>query len=749
MPIHTSPFPTTHDTIGASTLSSPVQVPSSPPSPSPQSRRNTDNDHGNNGQNNQLTSSSNDVATLDLDKRLSQYAVDFNKFPGGGKEKIEDVFEDEDQGPEYGGPEDFTLNLDKYLKGTASPEDRKQQDEDNPDSEEDALPEYSPSPSPRGRHHHSHNHEEAEESEFGPPVDMSTPSHLMWRKNYGSGKEETRLELEDIEESLPSSPEKDDSPSKNGKENGMEESRTFTTVLREIEDLHEQRRERDEKIEKNQKELASAREEIQNLRAELRLKDSLLSEANGRLSEEDVLRERLKALQKKTASSEDDAKEIAKLQEELKEAREQLEKRDEALEDSSTKLRELTASSELQLRQRNSEIEDLKAQIDEKELQIADADEDLADVQRQYDILKDRIESLETRNSPLEEKNILLEKELSSVRAELASQRNAVLTMAIDLSIEVQGKDYTDVISSLQQQLKEMKQSSQDHGKSTRVEEDLQNKLGQAQSALQRSVTEKEVAETEWQRSKDLLAETRSLITTIEGENTRLTARIQELNSNLINAREEVDRLKEQHRHELASINALPTLAQPAINTPDRTNELREAHCLEIQNLREINTASINDLRTSYNETIQHLRAMLSTSEKRAASLHNQLLETQSTTSTQSNEINSLRSEIEQLQSTLALKEETSAEMDKMIAKSIEKREREWERRTELLLKERDKMGKALMWAWGEKEVGKPSSERTKSRDASASVAAAAGDGPVSDEKKARQGYRYKYVVRS
>ncbi|KUL84921.1 hypothetical protein ZTR_07880 [Talaromyces verruculosus] len=749
MPIHTSPFPTTHDTIGPSTLSSPVQVPSSPPSPSPQSRRNTDNDHGNNGQDNRLTSASNDVATLDLDKRLSQYTVDFNKFPGGGKEKIEDVFEDEDQGPEFGGPEDFTLNLEKYLNGTPSAEDKKQQDDDEPDSEEDALPEYSPSPSPRARHHHSHNHEEAEESEFGPPVDMSTPSHLMWRKNYGSGKEETRLELEDIEESLPSSPEKDDSPSKTGKENGMEESRTFTTVLREIEDLHEQRRERDEKIEENRKELASAREEIQNLQAELQLKDSLLSEASNRANEVGVLREQLKALQKKPATSDDDAKEITKLQEELKETREQLEKRDEALEDSSTKLRELTASSELQLRQKNSEIEDLKAQIDEKELQIADADEDLADVQRQYDILKDRIESLETRNSPLEEKNILLEKELSSVRAELASQRNAVLTMAVDLSIEVQGKDYTEVIHSLQQQLKDLKESSHDHGKSTQVEEDLQSKLDQAQFALQRSVAEKEVAETEWQRSKDLLAETRSLITTIEGENTRLTARIQELNSNLTKAREEIDRLKEQHRQELATVDVQPTPAQPSINTTDRTNELREAHRLEIQNLREINTTSINDLRTSYNDTIQHLRAMLSTSEKRAVSLHNQLLETKSTTTTQSNEINSLRSEIEQLQSTLALKEETSAEMDKMIAKSIEKREREWERRTELLLKERDKMGKALMWAWGEKEVGKPSSERTKNRDAPASVAAAAGDTSGSEEKKARQGYRYKYVVRS
>ncbi|EED18020.1 spindle pole body associated protein SnaD, putative [Talaromyces stipitatus ATCC 10500] len=744
MPIHTSPFPTTHDTIGTSTLSYPVQVPSSPPTL--QLHRDSDNDRTSpSGENNQLTAAgSNGIATLDIDKRLSQYTIDWNKFPGGSKDKIEDVFEDEDQGPEFGGPEDFTLNLEKYLNGMTSPVDRKHR-EDDPDSEEEVLPDYSPSPSPRPRHHHSQ--VEGEESEFGPPVDMSTPSHLMRRKNYGSGKEETRLE--DIEESVFSSPEKGDSPSKHDKEGGMEESRTFTTVLREIEDLHEQRRDRDEKIRENEKQLASAREEIENLRAELQLKDSLLSEANNRRAEEDALREQLKILKQKAdeeaASNEDDAKEIMKLQEELKDAREEISKRDEALEDS---------NSELQLRQKNTEIDDLKAQIDEKELQSADADEELADMQRQYDTLKDRIESLETRNSPLEEKNILLEKELAKVRSEVALQRNAVLTLAVDLSIEIEGKDYAEVIRILQQQLKEMKKSSQDKGKSTQIEEELQSKLSEAQSVLQRSATEKEVAETEWKRSKDLLAETRSLITTIEGENIRLIARIQELNSNLTKAREEIDRLKEQHRHELASINSVRQLPVQASITSSETQALREAHQLEIQNLREINNNSINDLRTSYNDSIQHLRSMLSTSEKRATELHNQLSTSQSTISTQSNEIAALKSKVQQLQSTLSLKEETSAEMDKMLAKSIEKREREWERRTELLLRERDKMGKALMWAWGEKEVGKTSSDRAdraKKPEGSASAAAATGDMSATEEKSTgnpRQGYRYKYVVR-
>lgn len=86
--------------------------------------------------------------------------------------------------------------------------------------------------------------------------------------------------------------------------------------------------------------------------------------------------------------------------------------------------------------------------------------------------------------------------------------------------------------------------------------------------------------------------------------------------------------------------------------------------------------------------------------------------------------------------------------MDKLIARSIEKREREWERRTALLLKERDKMGKALMRAWGEKEVGKTSSSSTSS---SHNVKKGVVSDPVvaHNEQNNRQGYRYKYVVRS
>ncbi|OKL64004.1 hypothetical protein UA08_00351 [Talaromyces atroroseus] len=739
MPIHTSPFPTTHDTIGASALDSSTRIPSSPPSA--QSPQSPDKDGGKSESNGNAESAqvvaSHELAITDLDKRLSQYTVDWNKFAGGAHQDIRDADDEDDPEPDFGGPEDFTFNIDKYLNGS-TPLAGRDNDADDLDAEEDLLPD---SPSPRPRHHHHHHQEEAEESEFGPPVDMSTPSHLMWRKNATSGKgEETRLE--DIEESLPSSPEKDDSPSKHGKEgSGLEESRTFTTVLREIEDLHEQRRERDEKIRENEKKLSSVTEEIEFLRDELQRKSSLLLEANAKVGEQSVLREQLKLLnernEERAASDEDNAKELATLRRDLEDAQNQLNKRDEALEESSAKLRELTSSTELQLRQKNTEIEDLKAQLNERELEITDAEEELAETQRQYDALKGRIESLETRNSPLEEKNILLEKELNSVKLELESQKNAMSTMATELSVDAEGKEYKDIVSSIRRLFQQRKES--DQGNFTEIEE-LKGKLDKAQASIQQHVAERQLTQAEWKRSQDLVGESRSLITTIEGENTRLSARIQELNSSLTKAREEVNLIKEQQQQ---------SEPKPQTNVSEQINlnALHESHRVETQNLRELHMNATRDLHTSYNDTIRHLRAMLSATEKRETELHNQLLAAQSSTCIQTNEISSLKSQIQQLQSTLALKEETSADMDKMIARSIEKREREWERRMELLLKERDKMSKALMMAWGEKEVGKTSSSAS-------SRSTKRGDGPVaatgaSHNEKPGQGYRYKYVVRT
>ena len=47
-----------------------------------------------------------------------------------------------------------------------------------------------------------------------------------------------------------------------------------------------------------------------------------------------------------------------------------------------------------------------------------------------------------------------------------------------------------------------------------------------------------------------------------------------------------------------------------------------------------------------------------------------------------------------------------NAELEARFAEAVEDREREWRRRVQLLFREREKMGKALMWGWGREEEG-------------------------------------------
>ena len=65
-----------------------------------------------------------------------------------------------------------------------------------------------------------------------------------------------------------------------------------------------------------------------------------------------------------------------------------------------------------------------------------------------------------------------------------------------------------------------------------------------------------------------------------------------------------------------------------------------------------------------------------------------------------------------------------NAELEARFAETVEAREREWRRRVRVLFREREKMGKALMWGWGREEEGaKGSMDR-------------------------EQPYRYKYVTK-
>ncbi|KAL1970858.1 hypothetical protein VTN77DRAFT_2692 [Rasamsonia byssochlamydoides] len=797
MPLFTSPFPTSHDTIGTSTL-----MPSSPP---PQLIRTRQNPKIENGEKPATRRQSRDADAEDplkenhtsasrvsssgpelneLDKRLAQYTIDWSKLPDGEigdkDHDPEPLDADDDKDSSIGGPEDFTMNIEKYILGNGDSKDRRRED---PIEKQGQQRLHSRSPPAQ------QNAEEGEYSEFGPPVDMSTPSHLLRRKNLGTGKEGTHLE--DIEEHLADSPGKPGTPSKPTSEKEHPEDDTFSTVLREIEHLQDELRDRDAKIRENQQkalEAESAAEEIRHLRAELQRKNTLLSKLDAKRAEEEaLLHEQIQALQKQNdekerllqesksssskvealqqqidglkaelrkrdelASSLDEStKTIASLRQQLSDAHEQLKKRDEALEDSTSKLREMAANTELQLREKNTEIENLKAQLDDRELEMCHLEENLAEVNREYDVLEERIGMLENRNRPLEEKNIALEAEVNRAKSEIVAQKNALSSMAANFSIETDGKTYNEILDSLKAWCQSKRASDASLQEAQKKETDeLRTQIAQLQAESKTTASAKESLELELKRSQELITESRALITTIESENTRLTSRLNELNSDLAEAREELKRAKEERSRALETIERLskgaaarpPSPARSTIPTPQESNEqkyraLKEAHQVEIKNLQDAHASAISTLRKSYTGTADNLRAQLAESEKREADLRAELRALRNSASSHEREVSRLTAEMKRLESVLAIKEEAAADVDRRIARSVEKREREWERRIDLLLKERDKMSKALLWAWGEKEVG-----RTKEPGG----AAAAGDDAAARGPK--QGYRYKYV---
>ena len=65
-----------------------------------------------------------------------------------------------------------------------------------------------------------------------------------------------------------------------------------------------------------------------------------------------------------------------------------------------------------------------------------------------------------------------------------------------------------------------------------------------------------------------------------------------------------------------------------------------------------------------------------------------------------------------------------NAELEARFVETMEAREKEWRSRIALLFRERDRMGKALLWGWGREEVG------------------------PKEPKEREQGYRYKYVTK-
>ena len=830
---YSSPFPTSHDTIGASTMITPLVMPSSPPNidreedaeplGSPTAKSPTvdrvavksggdkyEEEEDYDARQREIDSpvlsraSSPDHAAGELDARLADYSIDFSRFPSAqfGGDKEDDLLPDmkpaeEDKLSDVGGPEDFTANLERYLMGDDDDEegeferkeaekekaaDVRKEDEQQEQQDKDQAHEQPEQNSKLQQPTTENEAELGEYSEFGPPIDMSTPSHLLHRTAGGLAKDVTHLE--GIEEGSDDEMNTAATPSaqKQRRLSNKAEEEKNDDLHRQLADLRQAVQDRDEQLEKNHKrvlEAASAGEQIRHLQAELQRKTTLLDELHDQRSDEELLREQVQLLQKQaheqelslqrstvnatdmstlqqqmaemqkelqngnTHNNDLDAERlenIAHLRQQLGISQEQLKKRDATLDETMARLREVATSKEQQLREKNTEIDGLRAQIGDQSLEIEKLETDVDRSNTDYQTLEGRISSLETKNRPLEEKNSTLEADLTRAQSQVTAQENALKAMAADLPSGNGGqKTFTEILDLIKD-LGPPEDDAPDPFLENRDPreyeiEHLRHEVTKLQDELSEASVARKTLEAELAQSREQATEAHSLFKSIEDENTRLTKRADELKSTTDRTQRELGQVRADHSTALQTIQRLreektTTVQQPSPPPSPPTAQTHNNNNANTTTLQASHQTQLKALQTAHTNSTRKLQTLLSTAEKRESRLRTELQSLRDSHSTQETQLETLSAEVQRLESALTVKDETAAVLDERIARSVEKREKEWQRRVDLLLKERDRMGRALMWTWGEKEVG----DNHK------------GNGVGEDGRKLKQGYRYKYA---
>lgn len=806
-----SPFPTSHDTLGTSTLGTPMFMPSSPPRMSRIPQRTSgkplqsgtsraDATHDANAtrrrkqQSHSPPPSRNDGdGETELDH--PEYTLDMSKLPGD--ERMEKDLEplpeqaEVDELSEPGGPEDFTLNMEKYLRSPMAEgkNSQKASQEINGKLEEVVEGNDKPEEKPPG--------ESAEDaadfgdySEFEPPLDMSTPAHLLSRKHEMS-KDGSRLA--DIEEQPVDSP--------TGRKSAASErmsnpgSGRMYVDTKELENLRAELRQKDELLQASQGKLleaVSAVSQIQHLKTVVQTKDNLLHEANSKIEGEASLKSRMQQLQSQldhkgplVEESREEHSEVMSLRRQVQQLqqesgrkdmllneqqegstallnlrrenqnlREQLSSKDDVLEENMAKMNDLTAAKQRQILEKDAQIEDLKAVQDEQYLKIERLQANLDSAVHDYDTLEEQMESLEDKSKATERQVRDLQSELSIAQENRDMQYGALRTVAIHHSIEVENKGFMELVEGLKLRATSNATSpavdttSKNAGNQEEIHR-LERELGDVRLQLQESKSSANILTLKLEHTQELLSESRTFINNIESENGRLVSSVDALTSDLKKTQDNLTSTSQQLDHDRAVINdlrngnqaqqrSLPT-PPPSTSTPSNIDHstIKEIHQAEITRLQESHASALSSLRDSHAQSTLTLHNLLAASQSRETDLKTELNSLRDTSSSQATQLETLNAEISRLKSAIEDKDAAAAAIDARIASSARKREEKWEARVEMLVKERERMGKALMWSWGENEVGDRSGKIS-------GVSGAKGKG-----KGEGQGYKYKYTKRA
>jgi len=635
-------------------------------------------------------------------------------------------------GSEDEGPEDFTLNMEKWMRGKDSYRKKTREnldngsrhDEDGPGRGSDMLEDQAPSQN--GEEHmkrqasleeHEAEYEAEDESEFL-PLSTSTPGPSQLRAL--ADMQETREEVEKLGNihapplSRLNTEAKHDRAAEevfdriSALQDEVEQMRIEDDIRCSASHAHEREH---KQLQEDYEDLKIQLQKEQKMAAEWQAKQAkaneevmALQEASRRDAGSKIgsLRAKFEPLAKEIEIVKSEAEaskraadaKIAALKEGLQTSQDENIRRRNAAED-------LQAATSTTVKQLRSELETCRSEVAFEQKRFAATKEEHATVvgrirsqgqaaltaaKSEAAMLRIELEQAqeqltETRRivTVVEDENDRQAADVSDLKA-VANRKDAELQAAI-LTIE---KLHAE-LERINIEKEGHPQQTDDHISHERLNSQHQAAVEQLQAQHQKSVLE-----IQSNYSQELKTLRSTLLKAAEGMRKRET-RFTNLH------REEVTSLKEEIKTLTQRLNATPP-------TPASTAE----------------PTKIEQLRTA----IRLLSQQLSTTKTDLASTSQSLSAAESVAETARQEAHSSREEAaaarHEAAETRALNASVNASLEARFAQVFEAREKEWRRRVDLLFREREKMGKALMVGWGREEVG------------------TVGEG-------GRQGYRYLY----
>ena len=647
------------------------------------------------------------------------------------------------------GPEDFTLNLEKWMRGTGKWEKKKyvKKSSDDHDPGDDQQKDAQAEPE-----------EPADESVFE-PVGTSTPAPA--NHAIEDFKEETRLGAPPL--SRPNTEMRLD----NTAEEVFDRIAALQAEVESMRMEEENRRLAHQTLEQENKEMKAKHEAA--MEGELSRRDTLHQEheqlKKAHLDTQEALRHENEQLKQNY----DDA--IEQLQLLAQESSPRVAKADQVDATDGTptiELAKLKAKGEADQIEAETKITALKSELRSFQDDCFALRAEIGSIKESYDLkVKELISELEARKNEIaleRKESIERGNEVASLTTTIEQKDKEIYALDGEIkALRMELRRAQDQLAELDARKNEIalerKESIQRGNEAASLTETIEQK----EKEIYALNGEIKAMKMELEHAQQQLAETRRIIETVEDENDRLMQQndrqadeikdlkatvkdyaSKELTAGMIISntkeaqhdkdRERIDKatheaaleaLSHQHQDTLEALGNThgkdiqilrSALTKASLAMQKREAKLTRVHQEEVASLKE----EIADLKCSAkdlqsfdtgieDELRSAMRVLSSKLEKANASLRSARAEAAEA-----------RQKVDDMRDTNAA---VNAELEARFANAVEAREKEWRRRIALLFREREKMTKALMWGWGREEVGPKGPER-------------------------EQGYKYKYVVR-